>query len=110
MFINVGTHVDDLLFTTTDTQRFENWFKTLKFTFGTASWITKEVTKFVSLDFSYDMARQFMRISQRRYITKALEMLGYDGADFKSISTSMEIGTKYYKADMPSEVIPWHDV
>jgi hypothetical protein len=22
----------------------------------------------------------------------------------------MEVGTKYYKADMPSEVIPWHDV
>jgi hypothetical protein len=51
-----------------------------------------------------------MRISQRRYITKALEMLGYDGADFKSISTSMEVGTKHYKADMPSEVNPWHDV
>jgi len=104
--INVGTHVDDLLFTTSDTQRFENWFKTLKFTFGTASWLTKEVTKFVSLDFTYDMAKQYMRISQRRYITKALEMLGYDGADFKSISTPMEVGTKHYKADMPSEVNP----
>ena len=85
--INVGTHVDDLLFTTTDTLRFDNWFKTLKFTFGTASWLTEVVTKFVSLDFKYDMAKQFMRISQRRYITKALEMLGYDGADFRSIST-----------------------
>jgi hypothetical protein len=37
-------------------------------------------------------------------------MLGYDGADFKYISTSMEVGTKHYEADMPSEVIPWHDV
>ena len=45
--INVGTRVDDLLFTTT----FDNWFKTSKFTFGTASLLTKEVTKFVSFDF-----------------------------------------------------------
>jgi hypothetical protein len=62
--ISVGTHVDDLLFTTTDTQRLDNWFKTLKFTFGTASLLTKEVTKFVSFDFSYDMnsSREFYNV------------------------------------------------
>ena len=33
-------------------------------------------------------------------------MLGYDGADFISISTPMEVSTKHCKADMPSKVNP----
>jgi hypothetical protein len=102
--INVGTHVDDLLFATSDKTKFETWFKTLTFTFGTAVWLSTEVTKYVSLDFTYDYAKQFLQISQRRYILKALEMLGYDNKEFKSISTPMEVGTKHHKEDMPKVV------
>jgi hypothetical protein len=102
--INVGTHVDDLMFSTNDRSKFEIWFKLLRFKFGTEEWLSGDVTKYISLDFTYDVAKQFMRISQRRYIIKALEMLGYDGKDFTSLSTPMEVGKKYQKTDMPEVV------
>ena len=100
--INSASHVDDILFTTTDKTRFQTWFNNLKFTFGVATWLACDIVKYISIDFTYDMAQQFLRMTQRRYIIKALKALNYDSDSFKSSNTPMEFGCKHRKDEMPA--------
>ena len=102
--LKAGTHVDDFLFTTNDKNRFEFWFNEVKKELNISSMehVGMSGTDYMSLWVTYNMARDFLLISQKGYIEKALRMFGFH--NLKSAATPMASGVKFTKEDMPAEV------
>ena len=100
--LKAGTHVDDFLFATNDKDRFEQWFGEVKKELNISSMdhIGMNGVDYMSLWMTYNMARDYLLISQKGYIEKALRMFGFH--NMKSAATPMATGVKFTKADMPA--------
>ena len=99
--VKAGTHVDDFLFSVNDAKLFEAWFETIRTDLNIEALekVTRTGSDYMAIEVSHNS--NYLFLSQRRYIEKALVRYGLQ--ECKPADTPVATGIKFSAADMPEQ-------
>ena len=83
--VKAGTHVDDFLFSVNDAKLFEAWFETIRTDLNIEALekVTRTGSDYMAIEVSHNS--NYLFLSQRRYIEKALVRYGLQSIGHVSV-------------------------